>query len=120
MAAARRWWRPWFCVAARYVPGATLRAMAASTDTVFGVDSASGRRCGTGAWLKMEANSRRLASLVRSRPGKGVGGIGLRRALVRSAAAARTASVVAVLGMGVWAGNHSKVSALLSAPVSVM
>ena len=88
-------------MAARYVPGATLGAMAASMDTVFGVFLESGRRCGTGAWLKMEANSRRLASLVGSRPGKGVGVIGLRRALVRSAAAARTTSVVAVLGMGV-------------------
>ena len=48
--------------------------MAASTDTVFGVVSASGRRCGPGAWLKMEANSQRLASLVGSRPGKGIGG----------------------------------------------
>ena len=32
------------CVAARYVPGATLGAMAEATDTVFGVLSESGRR----------------------------------------------------------------------------
>ena len=59
------------------------------------------------------------ASLVSSIPANGVAGAGFCRALISSRAAARTASIDAVFGMGTCAGNHSRVSVILSAPVSI-
>ena len=62
--------RSWFCVAVRYVPGATLGAMAAATDTVVVALLASGRRyCRCGC----RSRRSRMGDIVSAE--SGVGGV---------------------------------------------
>ena len=58
------------CVASRYVPGATLGAIAATRDTVFGVLSESGRR-----YCRCGCRSRRIRMGNIASAESGVGGV---------------------------------------------
>lgn len=60
------------------------------------------------------------ASLSGSSPAKGLAGVGFYRALISALAACVAASVLVVAGMLTWCGNHSRVSTVRPAPVSLM